>query len=775
MPLVIELVHGRDKQTLNVAAAASIGSTTAANVVSAGFLLPIHAWIRPEAGGWTLAPAADGAAILASGVPQKSARLERGVTYRLADRVGNFVTLRVAGGTPQPSRAGALRSPLPPAGESCLVGSDPSCAVHLDHPLVQRRHAALRRDGAGVLWIEDRGTAAGTYVNGQRLKGRARLDVGDTLQIGPFSAAVGVTALEPLDQLPGVDIQAVNAAIVAGAANGKRKVLLNPLSLHLEPASLTAIVGPSGAGKTTLMRMLSGQLASTQGEVYYNGTPLRTCRAAYSDLMGFVPQDDVVHTDLTIREALGYQAELRLGAIANAAERKARVERLVTMLGLTAQADQLVRTLSGGQRKRVSIACELLSEPQLLFLDEPTSGLDPGLDKRMMLLLRLLADQGRTVLLTTHAIAHVDVCDTLILVGPGGYVMYAGPPSGAAEAFDVGGLGDIFSAVDSVEAAAQAAARHAQTAVPTQGGPRQGTAPPRPKQAGPAFGSKAWWAAATPHARIFARRHVTLLGRDRAALGFTLLQGIVVALLTALVAPSPLTWSLNGNTAMFVFGCAAVWFGMITSVRELVKERPIWRREFMAGGNLASYLGAKVGVLAGLALVQALTLTIVLAITLHLPHSHQVGPSALSIVVTLWLATVCGEALGLLVSATSPSADRALSVIPYLLIAQLVLCGVLFKLGALTFLSWLMPARWAVSGLGGIAGLSATALHQGAGLYPHTAVGLIGCWVALLTITAAALAGSAWSLVRHGRSWQVGEDAPPPVLGSLLREVGGRR
>jgi ABC-type multidrug transport system ATPase subunit/pSer/pThr/pTyr-binding forkhead associated (FHA) protein len=777
-PLVIELAHGRDRRSVTVGETAiSIGSTDAASVViRAGFLLPIHAWIRREPSGWVLEPAGEGAMILAAGKRTTAVHLERGETYRLADQVGNFVTLRVSVGAQRRTRASALRAPLPAAGESFLVGSDPSCAVRLDHPLVQRRHAAVRRDGAGAIWIEDRGTAAGTYVNGQRLRGRTKLSVGDTLQIGPFSAAVGPSALEPLEQLPGVDIAVIDAGIDV-AANGRRRVLLDPVSLHLEAASLTAVVGPSGAGKTTLMRMLSGQLAATRGDILYNGAELRQCRPAYAELMGFVPQDDVVHTDLTVREALTYQAQLRLGASAGAAEQRARVEHLITMLGLTTQSEQLVRTLSGGQRKRVSIACELLKEPQLIFLDEPTSGLDPGLDKRMMLLLRLLADQGRTVLLTTHAIAHVDVCDTLILVGPGGHVMYAGPPDGAAESFEVDGLGDVFSATDTPEVAAQAAAKRraalGATTTPAVARPAAAIARPRPPQPGPAFGSTAWWAAALPHARIFAARHFKLLGRDRAALGFTLLQGVVVALLTALVAPRPLTWSTNGNTAMFVFGCAAVWFGMIGSVRELVKERPIWRREFMAGGNVVSYLGARVAVLAGVALVQALTLTLVLAVTLHLPHTHRIGPAVFGIVVTLWLATVCGQALGLLVSATSPTADRALSLVPYLLIAQLILCGVLFHLGAATFISWLMPARWAVSGLGGIAGLSASALQQSGGLYPHSAIGLLGCWVALLVITVAGIAGTAWSLVRHGRSWQIGSDSPPPLLATALQKTLG--
>ncbi len=778
--LRLEIRYGRSRQTATVnGSGATIGSGDTADVcVRAAFLRPIHARIDLTPQGWTLSSAAPGAVVQYQGSSVDSVPLIPGELYRIADRVGNFVTVWPLADARAKIQRGALRAALPDRGESFLIGSDASCRARLDHPLVQRRHAAVRRDDAGALWLEDRATAAGTYVNGRRLRGRVQLSVGDILQIGPFSAAVGPTALEPLEQLPGVDIDVHDAGITVAQGDARAKTLLQHVTLRLPPASLTAVVGPSGAGKTTLMRMLSGQLAATDGVVSYNGVDVAQCRQSYSELMGFVPQDDVVHADLTIAEALGYQARLRLGASMTATERQARIEQLVTTLGLSGQCDQLVRTLSGGQRKRVSIACELLKEPQLLFLDEPTSGLDPGLDKRMMLLLRLLADQGRTVLLTTHAIAHVDVCDTLILVGPGGHVMYAGAPDRAAEWFGVSSLGDVFSLTETPEAAADAAKRRErETPVAVQRAqpkPDTGT-PPEPTRL--PLGSPAWRAAVLAHVRIFGARHLRLIGRDKTALMYTLLQGVVVALLTAFVAPKPLTWNVNGSSPMFVFGCAAVWFGMISSVREIVKERPIWRREFMAGGNLAAYLGAKVAVLAGLALIQSLTLTIVLAMTLGLPAHGPLGPTGLTILMTLWLANLSGVAAGLLVSATSPSADRALSQIPYLLIAQLVLSGVLFQLGAMTFVSWFMPARWSVSSLGGIAGLSAQQLHQSSGMYPHNGIGLFGSWMMLALLAAAGIGATAWSLVRQGRSWQTGSDSAPPALAAgiaKLREGASR-
>jgi len=229
-----------------------------------------------------------------------------------------------------------------------------------------------------------------------------------------------------------------------------------------------------------------------------------------------------------------------------------------------------------------------------------------------------------------------------------------------------------------------------------------------------------------------------------------------VALLTALVAPKPLIWDLKGSAPMFVFGCAAVWFGMINSVRELVKERTIWRREELAGGSVAAYLASKVVILGALGAFQAVTSLIVLALTLGLPTGGPLGVPFFTIGLTLWLANLSGMAVGLLASALAPSSDRAMSVVPYLLITQLVLCGVLFPLGNLTFVSWFIPARWAVSSLGGIAGLSASALHETTGLYPHSAGGVLLNWLILGVLTACGVAATARVLHRQAARWSVG-------------------
>jgi ABC-type multidrug transport system ATPase subunit len=740
-------------------------------VVPATFLAPRHLRIFREDETWMAETSAPEASVLVRGEERPRTEISNGDVLRLGDRIGNVVALKVlrGGQVVAPAPAPGLRATLPQPGKELVIGSDARSDVRLGHALVRAQHATVRRDASGVLWLEDRATVAGTYVNGERLRGKREIHTGDTLQVGPYSARVGTSQLEALEQNTGVDIEVQRVTLYAPGKAAAPRALLSDISIRLMPATLTAVAGPSGAGKTTLMRLLSGQSTATSGCVFYNGADLAAYREAHAPLMGFVPQDDIVHLDLSVREALDYQARLRLPPETSLEERRERTDRALRFVGLVDQAAQYVKTLSGGQRKRVSIASELLNDPEVLFLDEPTSGLDPGLDKRMMLLLRLLADQGRTIVLTTHAITHVDVCDQLVLVGPGGRVIYAAGPAEVTSWFDVETLGDVYSLVETPEAAAAAAAR---VIAPEPSVPTTPVPPPTPSRltaAAPAatsagarssaapgvvlgLGSPAWRQEVRREGGIFGSRYVKLFSRDRSALVFSLCQGVAVALLAALVAPSPLNWDLQGGaTTMLVLGCSVVWFGMINSVREIVKERPIWQREQLAGALVASYLASKTAVLGVLAFFQSITIIICLMLTLGLPHG-PIGVPIITILITLWLGNLAGISTGLLVSALAPNSDRAMSIVPYLLIPQLVLSGALFKLGDLSVISFIIASRWSVAGLGGIAGVNAQLINETSGLYPHSFGGLLVDWIMLLVLIVAGIALCSRALLRQART-----------------------
>jgi len=679
-----------------------------------------------------------------------------GDAIRLANASGAFVTIRAKVPMPEGLRMRELRCSLPSPGTTLTIGTAAAADVILDHPMIRPLHALIHTDVAGRVWVEDQATVAGTYVNGTRIKSRQWLYPGDVIQVGPFSARVGMPMLEPLPKVSGVDIAVREVTLNVGKAN---KRLLNRASVRFAPGTLTAIAGPSGAGKSTLMRLVAGQTSPTAGVVTYGNENLEACLNRYTPMVGFVPQDDIVHGDLTVREALGYQASLRLGSDRPKHDRDAAVIRAIDFVELGPQADQLIKTLSGGQRKRVSVASELISDPQLLFLDEPTSGLDPGLDKRMMLLLRLLADGGRTVILTTHAIAHVDVCDQLILVGPGGNVIYAGPPRDACEWFGVDTISDVYSLIENEYAAEEAAARR----------PRM-SFEPMVDRGSSGRGGKLKRQNFFKQGALFTRRSIRLMSRDKLALAFALLQGIVVALLAALVKPTGWDkggWATSGITYCTLLACSGVWIGVTASVREIVKERNIWRRESLIGARVSSYLASKVTILFTLAIVQSLTTVLVVAATLGLPKPDSVhfGPIFLDFVISIFIATIGGTGLGLVVSVFAPSSDRAMSMVPYLLIPQFFLSGTFFALGPLAFVSFVIPARWGSSSLGSIA-IHRCVEHGTQRVCPppplfdkimvSTGGGVGLTWLAGFGIVAVALGITGVALHRQTKSWSVG-------------------
>ena len=735
----------------------TIGSSRMSTVVvPASFLEPVHVGFQWTGHYWWLLAKSPTANVTVNGRRVVDSVVVPGEIIRLAGLSGTFVTVRAKAPLPKGLRMHELRCSLPIPGSSLSIGSASTSDVILDHPMIRPLHALIHTELSGHVWIEDQATVAGTYINGARIRGKTWMSPGDVVQVGPYSAKVGTPLLEPLPKVAGVDIAVRRASLTVGR---HRKQLLNNVQVRFAPGTLTAIAGPSGAGKTTLLKLAAGQTSPTTGEVTYDNLDVREVSSRFTPFTGFVPQDDIVHGDLTVAEALRYQATLRLGGDIPRRDREMAVVRALEFVELVPQANQLIRTLSGGQRKRVSVATELISDPQLLFLDEPTSGLDPGLDKRMMLLLRLLADGGRTVILTTHAVAHVDVCDQLVLVGPGGSVIYAGPPRDVCKWFGVDSVSDVYSLIDTPEAAQAADMRR----------PRPVFEPIHSLALG-ARSLRSHRRSVILQVALFVRRNVKLMARDKLALAFALLQGLVVAVLAALVRPSGWStggWGRNGITYCTLLACSGVWIGVTASVRELVKERNIWRRESLVGAKVSAYLASKVIVLFGLALIQALSTVAVIAATLGLPTEAgvQIGTVFSDFLVTIFIATIGGTGLGLLVSAYAPSSDRAMSFVPYLLIPQFFLSGTFFALGPLEVLSFVIPARWGSAGLGSVsldlcfAGVTKSSCPPEPVFQPimvFTDNGLVATWSAGAGVVLTAILFTAFALHRQSKSWSVG-------------------
>lgn len=316
------------------------------------------------------------------------------------------------------------------------VGRSADNDVVLDDLLVSRRHAELHH--VGSRWqIVDLGSANGTYVNGQRISQATAVDPDSVIGIGRSLLQLVDDRLVTYVDTGDVDFEAGD--LVVTTRQGRR--LLDGISFTLDARSLLAVVGPSGSGKSTLLHALTGFRPANTGVVRYGGRDLYNNYDELRQRIGLVPQDDILHPQLTVRRALSFAARLRFPAEVPRAERNQRIDEVLAELSLTGQARQRIATLSGGQRKRTSVALELLTRPSLLFLDEPTSGLDPGLDKSVMCTLRGLADDGRTVVVVTHSVANLDVCDRLLILAAGGRLAFYGPPGEALSYFEQADIG----------------------------------------------------------------------------------------------------------------------------------------------------------------------------------------------------------------------------------------------------------------------------------------------------------------------------------------------
>jgi ABC transport system ATP-binding/permease protein len=553
--------------------------------------------------------------------------------------------------------------------------------------------------------------------------------------------------------------------LVVLTKNGRR--LLDRVGFILEGHSLLAVVGPSGAGKSTLLGALTGFRPANTGTVDYAGYDLYQNYAELRERIGLVPQDDILHPQLTVRAALRYAAQLRLPAEATAAERERRIDEVLAQLGLDGTvAGQQISTLSGGQRKRTSLALELLTRPPLLFLDEPTTGLDPGHRKEVMQSLRDLADEGRTVITVTHDENSLDICDRLLVLAKGGRLAYFGPPSEALRYFGQEDYPDMFLLLDRDEhtdwsarfARSPEAARYLALAGSSQQPPAQlPTARPRQRSSLSQF-------------RVLCRRNLSVIGADRQYMAFLLAMPLVLSMFAQILpGEAGLSWMRKAASPtspgapqqlLLVLIVSGAFAGFAGAFRELVKERAIYRRERAFGLSRGAYLGSKLVVLGGIAAIQGLVLGLLGTMAKPGPDNPVLlGSGRAEVVVALVAVTVAMMALGLLVSAVIGNADRGMPLLVVALMLQLVLCGGLFPVHdrqLLAELSWLVPARWAFA-MGAATGQypppgtpppSARPPVHSDPLWEHTA----GTWlidlVALTALTALFVLGAAIALRR---------------------------
>ncbi|MGB3300099.1 MAG: ATP-binding cassette domain-containing protein, partial [Phormidesmis sp.] len=505
---------------------------------------------------------------------------------------------------------------------------------------------------------------------------------------------------------------------------GNTRNILNDISLVIEPGQLVALVGGSGAGKSTLMKSLLSISPVTTGTVFLNGENLRDAWGLYRTQIGYVPQDDIVHSNLTVEEVLTYACQLRLPPDTSV---EAVVKKTLSQTRLSHVRHTFVSNLSGGQRKRASIGVELLADPKLFFLDEPTSGLDPGLDKEMMRLLRDLANQNRTIVLVTHATANIGICDRIAFLGRGGYLCYYGPAQEAPDFFELPDdqdrdFADIYLKLEAGET--EAANRenvnrwcskyHQSTAYKTY---IAALLSPGHKQQFSADERVSKGVSLPNQLKILSQRYLRLILRDRLSQILTLVSGPIAVALTGIILsqeqPLALLSPLESAQAplalrlVFVFSCIAIWIGLSSAVREIVKEAAIYRRERLINLGLFAYLGSKVMIWAGIAALQSVLMVVVIALAFAAPASPIISWE-LGVGVTNFLTVLASVSLSLAISALVETENAANNLLPLIMIPQIIFSGVLFELeGISQKLSWLMISRWSVGAYGSLANINA--------------------------------------------------------------------
>lgn len=605
-----------------------------------------------------------------------------------------------------------------------IFGRDEHCDQVLNYPMVSQRHAQAYRKGNEIL-IEDLGSANGTYVNGARIFKPTPVKTGDTIGLGTFTFRLNADGrFEKRDYRGNVTIEVQSLMV---EVPGKR--LLQDISLTIFPSEFVGLMGPSGAGKTTLMNAMNGYTPPTSGAVLFNRENLYSNYARYASNLGYVPQDDIIHRDLTVGQALYYTARLRLPPDATDHEIDSRISQILKQLGLEGTENVLIgspekKGISGGQRKRVNLAMELLTDPSVLFLDEPTSGLSSEDALMVMKVLRTLADSGKAILLTIHqpSLEAYRLMDNLVLVGkdqnspaPGALVYYGPAYPEAVDFFNPDGVDGLNPGVEpspdevlrglAKKPAATWAQQYQQSQfcksyVRDRTGGRGADVSGAVNLSGDrSSGMSQLW--------TLVRRYSTIKLKDSANTLILLAQAPIVAVLVVMVFGDMVSQEVSVDTwatlqqkvpiVMFLMALSALWFGCSNSVREVVGEWAVYHRERMINLKIPSYVASKVLVLAAISALQCAILVGIVS------WGCSLEAGFLPLTLLMFLVACVGTALGLLISSVARTSEVAITLVPIAMLPMVIMGGSMLPVHdmnpVMKCCSHFAPSRWGFESL----------------------------------------------------------------------------
>lgn len=600
-----------------------------------------------------------------------------------------------------------------------VLGRDADCDIVLKHPSVSRHHCVITYED-GSYYINDN-SMNGIILNSSPLKKKQKLQQMDKITIADTSMIFCDHQLYFTKNAGGVSVVAKEVVKEVKAGKGKKRIT-NNVSLSIEPGEFVAIIGGSGAGKTTLLNCLSGMADFTSGDILINGESIKTNNRSIRSIIGYVPQSDIVYDNLTLERMLFYSAQLRMPRDTSKDEIKQKINETLEMVELSEHRNTVISRLSGGQKKRASIAVELLASPKLFFLDEPSSGLDPGTEKNLMAMLKKLTLTGKTVIMVTHTVQNIGMCDRVICMGNGGLLCYSGKPLRALAFFEKESMTDIYEDLNEHSANVSEKFRRA-----TYGryDVSPSTQPEREKRRHNIIDSLLQF-------KVMMKRYAEIIWKSKPRL---LLLLFMPVLLTALVC---IAFQADGNlynymklsvnrtnlpflvgsdtmTLMFTFSCAVFWVGIFNSVQEISKERTIYERERFTGVKTVPYIMSKFVIIGILCIVQSLIMmllftfftnttatvdgdmTAVTALKLSMGKNGIVftnGGLWFELYITTFLLMLSAMCLGLTISA-AVSNDMALVLCPVCLLPQILFSGVPSTLSGITeTMSNIVSCRW---------------------------------------------------------------------------------
>jgi len=627
-----------------------------------------------------------------------------------------------------------------------IIGRGENCDIRLPHISVSKVHAVITQR-AGQFYISDYNSANGVIINGKRVTRQYQLQEKDLIVITNSKLIFTKGQISYCVQRHGIGIEATGLVKKVGR---KEKIICNSVDLNIAPCELVAIVGGSGAGKSTVMNCLSGYSQPTEGSVYINGVDLYDNYSSLKNLIGYVPQSDIVYDNLTLEDMLRYAAKLRLPADVTDTEIRERTDQVIGTVELSEHKNTLIRRLSGGQRKRASIAVELLSDPNLFFLDEPMSGLDPGTERNLLKTLRTMANEGKTVIFVTHSTLNLHMCDKVIFMGTGGNLCFYGSAAEALAFFGVADVVDIYNMIaQDSEKWKDAFAKTQYMQVNLHKGTH----------------SKPVHRSFTRQTAVLFCRNFHIMFNDRIRTMLILLQAPLLGFLISIVADGNQYRAFNiTQSLLFALACSAFWVGILNSIQEVCKERNILERERMAGLRVDAYVVSKMLVFTIVCLVQAFGLTGIYAWRVGLPDAGVFGGSAYpELFIATFLSALAACGMGIIVSALSSNADRAMTVAPLLLMPQILFSGIIFELeGVASWLSIVTVSRWSVQSYGTTVNLNRLDIVTRQGLrlprednaiFEFTRVNIGVAWVALVVVAVLCVIGAVYVLgkINDGR------------------------